>query len=121
MARSSELADVLSGLGHRASDAEIREMMAEADSDGNGFINLGEFMEINTRDIDKAASLEDLREAFGMFDMNDDELISTEELHMVLTRLGEEASLTRCRRMITEFDQDGNGRICIQVILNFQK
>ncbi|KAK1313727.1 putative calcium-binding protein CML25 [Acorus calamus] len=110
---TSELADILSELGHPASDAEIREMMAEADSDDNGFIDLGEFMELNTRDVDDAVALEDLREAFGVFDMNGDGSISTEELHMVQKRLGEEASLTRCRRMITEFDRDGNGWICI--------
>ncbi|KAK1289026.1 putative calcium-binding protein CML25 [Acorus calamus] len=62
---TSELADVLSELGHPASDIEIREMMAEADSDGNGFIDLGEFMELNTRDVDDAVVLEDLREVFG--------------------------------------------------------
>ncbi|KAK1325159.1 putative calcium-binding protein CML25 [Acorus calamus] len=63
-------------------------MMAEADSDGNGFIDLGEFMELNPRDVDDAAALEDLREAFGVFDMNGDRSISTKELHMVLKRLG---------------------------------
>ncbi|KAK1323282.1 putative calcium-binding protein CML25 [Acorus calamus] len=45
-------------------------MMAEADSDDNGFIDLGEFMELNTRDVDDAVALENLREAFGVFDMN---------------------------------------------------
>ncbi|KAK1283234.1 Calcium-binding protein CML24 [Acorus calamus] len=45
---ASELVDVLSELGHPASDAEIREMMAEADFDGDGFIDLSEFMELNT-------------------------------------------------------------------------
>ncbi|KAK1290890.1 putative calcium-binding protein CML25 [Acorus calamus] len=58
-------------------------MMVEADSDDNGFIDLGEFMELTTRDRS----------------------ISAEEL-------GEEMLLARCQRMITEFDRNSNGRIC---------
>ncbi|KAK1290887.1 hypothetical protein QJS10_CPB18g00140 [Acorus calamus] len=58
-------------------------MMAEADSDDNGFIDLDEFMELNTRDWS----------------------ISVEEL-------GEEMLLARCRWMITEFDWNDNGWIC---------
>ncbi|KAK1257649.1 putative calcium-binding protein CML25 [Acorus gramineus] len=54
-----------------------------ADSDGDGFIDLGEFMELNTRDVDDAAALEDLREAFAVFDVNGDASISAEELFMV--------------------------------------
>ncbi|KAK1277763.1 putative calcium-binding protein CML25 [Acorus gramineus] len=57
-------------------------MMVEADSDGDGFFDLGEFMELNTRDVDDAAMLEDLREAFAVFDVNCDGAISAEELHM---------------------------------------
>ncbi|KAK1270351.1 putative calcium-binding protein CML25 [Acorus gramineus] len=62
-------------------------MMVEADSDGDGFIDLGEFMELNTRDVDDAATLEDLREAFAVFDVNCDGSISAEELHMVLKKV----------------------------------
>ncbi|KAK1274830.1 putative calcium-binding protein CML25 [Acorus gramineus] len=58
-----------------------------ADSDGDGFIDLGEFMELNTRDVDDAATLEDLREAFAVFDVNCDGSISAEELHMVLKKV----------------------------------
>ncbi|KAK1261328.1 putative calcium-binding protein CML25 [Acorus gramineus] len=64
-----------------------------ADSDGDGFIDLGEFMELNTRDVDDAAALEDLREAFAVFDVNGDASISAEELFMVLKKVTE--TLTR--------------------------
>ncbi|KAK1257197.1 putative calcium-binding protein CML25 [Acorus gramineus] len=59
----------------------MSRLLLMADSDGDGFIDLGEFMELNTRDVDDAAALEDLREAFAVFDVNGDASISAEELN----------------------------------------
>ncbi len=40
---ASELANVMRALGSEVSDEELKAMMAELDSDGDGFVDLNEF------------------------------------------------------------------------------
>ncbi|PKU78616.1 calmodulin-like protein 7 [Dendrobium catenatum] len=62
---------------------------------------------------EKEASLEELEEAFAVFDEDGDGVISANELRIVLKRLGfrEGIGLEECRGMIRNFDLDGDGRI----------
>lgn len=107
----SELGHVMRSLGHEVSEDELRMMMAEADSDGDGHVDFAEFVALNTRDVDSTARLQDLQEAFKMFDMNGDGSISAHELDSVLRRLGEISSLDDCHSMIARVDADGDGQV----------
>ncbi|XP_031403235.1 probable calcium-binding protein CML45 [Punica granatum] len=62
---------------------------------------------------EKEPSLEEVREAFGVFDVNQDGFIDAEELHRVLRGLGfgEGKEVEDCERMIRAFDENGDGRI----------
>lgn len=63
---------------------------------------------------EKEPSLEELKEAFDVFDENRDGFIDAEELQSVLCLLGlnEAASnLENCQQMIRNFDQNKDGRI----------
>ncbi|XP_047969066.1 probable calcium-binding protein CML46 [Salvia hispanica] len=56
--------------------------------------------------------LEEVREAFRMFDENDDGFVDAEELEKVMSSLGLVGlSQQECERMIMVFDDDGDGRI----------
>lgn len=61
----------------------------------------------------KNASLEELRQAFRVFDANEDGAISPSELWCVMRRLGlqEGLKLSACEAMIRAFDEDGDGTI----------
>ncbi|GLJ55087.1 hypothetical protein SUGI_1182310 [Cryptomeria japonica] len=107
----SELGDVMRSLGNDPTDDELRLIMAEADLDGDGFLNLPEFMALNTEGVDSVARLRDLANAFNMFDMDGSGFISAAELHVVLGKLGESCSLDECRRMIGRVDADGDGQV----------
>ncbi|KAF8041458.1 hypothetical protein BT93_A0149 [Corymbia citriodora subsp. variegata] len=70
---------------------------------------------------EEAASVEEVREAFYVFDVNRDQFIDTKELQRVLCALGfdkrggEGGGLEEdCERMIRVFDEDGDGRIDFQ-------
>lgn len=108
---ASELGSIMGSLGHPATDDELRIMIQEVDSDGDGFINLKEFVELNTKDIDYDEVLENLKDAFEVFDIDKNGAISAEELQDVLQSLGEECTLAECRKMISGVDADGNGTI----------
>lgn len=101
-----ELSEVLLSLGHEKSMAaeEAEGMVREMDCDGDGFIDLDEFM--NVMDTDNKV----LMDAFGIFDTDNNGFISAEELQRVLSSLGcDNCSLSECRRMINGVDKDGDG------------
>ncbi|KAI3466946.1 hypothetical protein Pfo_023609, partial [Paulownia fortunei] len=108
---ASELGSIMGSLGHPATEEELNTMIQEVDSDGDGYINLQEFIELNTKDIDYDEVLENLKDAFEVFDIDKNGSISAEELQDVLQSLGEECTLAECRKMISGVDSDGNGTI----------
>uniref|UniRef100_A0A0D6QY05 EF-hand domain-containing protein n=1 Tax=Araucaria cunninghamii TaxID=56994 RepID=A0A0D6QY05_ARACU len=114
---SSELCDVMRLLGHDPSEEELRLMMAEADSDGDGYVDFSEFVALNTNGVGSVESLEDLKDAFKIFDMDGNGFISADELHNVLRRLGESCSLAECRNMIEVVDVDGDGHVSFDEFL----
>ncbi|XP_027099661.1 probable calcium-binding protein CML25 [Coffea eugenioides] len=111
---ASELGQIMGSLGYPTTDEELHKLMNEADSDGDGFIDLQEFIELNTKDIDSDEVMENLKDAFSVFDIDKNGSISADELQNVLKSLGEECSLAECRKMICGVDADGDGMICFE-------
>ncbi|CAI9096760.1 OLC1v1032971C1 [Oldenlandia corymbosa var. corymbosa] len=111
---SSELGSIMGSLGHPSTDEELNKMIKEVDSDGDGFINLQEFIELNTKDVDSDEVLENLKDAFSVFDMDKNGSISADELQNVLKSLGEDCSLAECKKMIGGVDADGDGMISFE-------
>ncbi|PIA40825.1 hypothetical protein AQUCO_02400114v1 [Aquilegia coerulea] len=106
-----ELGSIMGSLGHSATEEELQRMIEEVDSDGDGFIDLNEFIELNTNGVDSAKILDDLKNAFLIFDMDGNGSISPEELQKVMKSLGESCSMDECRKMISGVDVDGDGMI----------
>lgn len=108
---SSELGSIMGSLGQPATEEELNNMIHEVDADGDGHISLEEFIELNTKDIDSNEILENLKDAFSVFDVDKNGSISAEELHNVMVSLGDQCSLVECQKMIGGVDSDGNGLI----------
>lgn len=108
---SSELGTIMNNFGHQIDEDSLQTIIKEADSDGDGYINFQEFVEINTKDVDLDDIVEDLKDAFCMFDIDKNGYISAEELHNIMESLGEECSLDECKRMISGVDSNGDGTI----------
>lgn len=108
---STELGLILGRLGHSATEDELQKMIKEADTDGDGFINLEEFIALNSKGVDPVKAMEDLRDAFLIYDIDRNGSISPEELQAVLRSLGEENSIAECKKMISGVDCDGDGLI----------
>ncbi|MFS8027275.1 putative EF-hand domain pair protein CML [Helianthus anomalus] len=70
--------------------------MVEINTDGNGVVDLNEFTEFQRRGCsgsDGDAVNKELREAFDLYDQDNNGKIPTIELHSVLKSLGEKCSL----------------------------
>ncbi|KAI3686670.1 hypothetical protein L1987_80353 [Smallanthus sonchifolius] len=53
--------------------------------------------------------MKELQDAFELYDLNKNGLISVTELHQILKRLGESCNVDDCVNMIKSVDSDGDG------------
>ncbi|KAG8053526.1 hypothetical protein GUJ93_ZPchr0001g30680 [Zizania palustris] len=111
----SELATVVRAIAaapapsESAVGREVAAMMDELDTDGDGFVDLGEFKAFHGRGRGDAEHEAELRAAFDVYDVDGDGRITAAELGKVLARIGEGCSAEDCERMIASVDVDGDG------------
>ncbi|KAI4357551.1 hypothetical protein L6164_001491 [Bauhinia variegata] len=108
---ASELGSIMASLGEPTSEEELIGIIKGVDSDGDGCINLDEFIELHTKDVDSNEVMENLKDAFSVFDIDGNGSITAEELQKVMKNLGDECSVAECRKMISGVDSDGDGMI----------
>jgi len=111
---SDELGSVMRSLGHQPTEAEVQDMINEADMDGNGTIDFTEFIEMmpaaaaREKDVDAE---DEMLEAFKVFDSDGNGMISSEELRQIMHNLGEKLTTEEVDEMVREADIDGDGQI----------
>ncbi|KAK0396115.1 hypothetical protein QR680_001570 [Steinernema hermaphroditum] len=108
---ADELGTVMESLGQNPSRQELQDMVNEIDEDGNGTIELEEFVRMMSRKVLESENERELREAFQVFDKDNDGYISARELSFVMCNLGEKLSEEEVIDMIKEADLDGDGRV----------
>ena len=92
-------------------DAEVRKLIAEMDVDGNGELDFAEFLALVSRRLVHSDNVEELIEAFRVFDVDKNGEISADELRLVLTTLGEKLSPQECQEILNIADEDKDGVI----------
>jgi calmodulin len=108
---TKELGTVMRSLAQNPTEAELRDMIAEVDADGNGTIDFPEFLTMMARKMKDTESEDEIREAFKVFDKDGNGFISAAELRHVMTNLGEKLTDEEVDEMIREADVDGDGQI----------
>ena len=98
----SELRRCVGTIGEELLTEEAQELVASMDSDGDGLLGLEEFVGWMEKEIrrDEERKIEELGEAFRMYEMEGSECITPKSLKMMLSRLGESRSLEECCVMI---------------------
>ncbi len=111
-----ELADLMKALNLAPTDQEIVDMKNEIDVDQNGNVDFKEFITLIARRVRDSDLEQENIEAFKVFDRNEDNLISKEELKFVMYVLserliGEPITDEEVAAMMAQADEDGDGYI----------
>ncbi|XP_015085728.1 probable calcium-binding protein CML10 [Solanum pennellii] len=115
-----ELTEILLSVGHdqelKAAEELAEVMVKEMDCDGDGFVDLDEFLNVMGVEKDEAKDIDEIiRQVFLVFDADNNGLISAKELRRVLISLGcGNSSVKECTRMIKGVDKDGDGFVNFQ-------
>ncbi|WJZ90074.1 hypothetical protein VitviT2T_009248 [Vitis vinifera] len=78
-----ELATVIQSLDGHPTQEEVQDMISEVDADGNRSIDFAEFLNIMARKM-KENVAEEIKEAFKVFDRDQDGYISAIEVNSIL-------------------------------------
>ncbi|XP_047945565.1 calmodulin-like protein 8 isoform X1 [Salvia hispanica] len=135
-----ELGTVIRSLDQNPTEEELHDMINEVDIDGNGTIEFAEFLNLmankmkvnlthsyinnfssfhfgfyyfifNTVFDQETDAEEELKEAFKVFDKDQNGYISATELRHVMINLGEKLTDEEVEQMIREADLDGDGQV----------
>ncbi|XXG57510.1 hypothetical protein AAC387_Pa03g4644 [Persea americana] len=103
----AELQSCMGTLGEELSAADAEAVVQSADTDGDGLLGIEDFVRL--MEVEEEERKRDLREAFGMYEMEGSGCITPKSLKRMLSRLGEKKTTEECKFMITQFDLDGDG------------
>ncbi|KAH8371875.1 hypothetical protein KR093_009211, partial [Drosophila rubida] len=104
-----ELAGFVRSLGREADESQMNSMINEVDEDGNGFIDMDEFITALSRKLSGNLDDDEVRDAFRVFDKDNTGYISMDQLRIVLIDLDQPVSDEELDEMIRAYDQDGDG------------
>lgn len=108
---SKELGTLLRTLGYNPTEAQVNEMMAEADVDHNGKLELPEFIVLMHNKLGRTDQAEEMKMAFRVFDTNGDGTISKDEFKRCMVNFGEKFSDEDVDEMVAAADIDRSGTI----------
>ena len=94
-------------------------MMNEVSTEGDEpRVDFPEFLTIMASERDE---VEEIREAFEVFDINKNGFISAEELRQVMTDLGENVTAEEVDEMIRAADMDNDGLVSFGEFINMME
>jgi len=108
---SQELGIVMQSLGQHPTQEELEDMINEMDVDGNGTVDFDEFIMMMSKKLSEPESEADIKEAFKVFDKDNNGFISASELRQVMINLGEKLTDEEINEMIREADNDDDGQV----------
>ncbi|PSR86741.1 Calmodulin-3 like [Actinidia chinensis var. chinensis] len=108
---TKDLGTVMRSLGLNPTEAELQDMINGADADGNGAVYFPGFLNMMARKMKDTAYEEELKEAFRVFDKDQNGFFSAADFCHVMTNLGEKLTDEEVEEIIREADADGDGQI----------
>ena len=111
----------MNSLGQHPTKSELKEMIDEVDSDGNGKIDFSEFLTMMARKMKECDVVAEYKDAFSVFDKDGDGFISAVELKEVMLSLGEKTNDQYIKQMMLAADINKDGKIDFQEFMNMMQ
>ncbi|CAD5116918.1 DgyrCDS5759 [Dimorphilus gyrociliatus] len=112
---SDELAEMMTFLGineRSANEETAKAIVKGVDKNKNGAIDFDEFVVIMANTFKEPVGKDqEIRDAFKVFDRDNDGYIEAKELRQVMRELGEDFTEEQIRKMMSVADKDGDNRI----------
>merc|ERR1712189_74287 len=106
---TSELGTVMRMLGHLLKDEELQEAIESVDSDGSGFVDIEEFLELMRMKTKESADEAEIKEAFRILDRDNKGEIHTHVIKEILLELFSSLTQEEVDDIIADIDEDGSG------------
>ena len=106
MINIEDLKIVMRSLGYHLSEAELKDMLSEVDSDGTETIDFVEFIAFLARKCKEENKEEEMTEVFALFDKDCDKKISPQDLKLTMVAAGEQISDAEIEDIFKEYAID---------------
>ncbi|KAL0479828.1 calmodulin [Acrasis kona] len=102
------LGSIMRSLMQDPSETELKEMVQEVDEDGNGEIDFDEFLTLMVSKNSQLQEVDEMKEAFKVFDRTNQGYITTEAFKDIFSHIGQPLTEEECRSIIIENDSTGS-------------
>jgi len=110
--QASQLRVIFEQMGFPMSDDHCENLIETADQDGDGALDLKEFVNFVLYGVLNVEDTEDeIMECFRVFDPDETGFIPSQELRRIMTQLGDELTDSEINKVIQQSDIDGDGSI----------
>ena len=106
-----ELKNFFNGLGEKMTDADLQDMINEADVEGNGSITFDGFMALMNKKLRNEDVEEEIIETFKKFDQDNNGLIGPEDIYNLLHNFNQDITISEAEEMIKNIDIDDDGMV----------
>ena len=112
-----ELKNFFIGLKENISNADLQDMINEADVEGNGTISFEGFIALMERSLRNEEVEEEIIETFKKFDQDNNGLIGPEDIYNLLHSFNQDITISEAEEMIKNVDIDDDGLVNLLFIL----
>ena len=109
-----ELKNFFNGLKENISNADLQDMINEADVEGNGTISFEGFIALMERNLRNEEVEEEIIETFKKFDQDNNGLIGPEDIYNLLHSFNQDITISEAEEMIKNVDIDDDGLVNYQ-------
>lgn len=116
-----ELKTAMKSLGQSSTEAELQNIIDQADSDRDGTISFPEFLNYMASKVKQTDAEDEIRQAFRLFDEDGNGFVSAAELHHVMSNMGDKLTDEEVEQMIRNADVDGDGQVNYEGMMSLSK